>query len=58
MEEKTFNTLFEKSEKELEELKAEIFTRWTFDTGTDEDRAMVECIEVILEARDRTGLRK
>ncbi len=58
MEEKTFNDLFEMSEEQLEEKKAEIFTRWTFDTGSDEDRAMVECIEVMIEARGRTGLHK
>ena len=58
MEENTFNELFEKSEDELKELKAEVFTRWTFDTGTDEDRILYEAIETMLEARSRTGLHK
>ncbi len=58
MEEELFNELFEKTEEELNKEKAEVFTRWTFDTGSDEDRIRYEAIETMLEARKRTGLRK
>lgn len=58
MDEALFDELFEKTEAELEVEKAEVFTRWTFDTGSDEDKQRADAIEIFLEARKRTGLRK
>ena len=58
MDEKRFNELFEKTEDELKEMRAEAIDRWTWDTGKEEDNQLAEDIEVFLLARERTGLRK
>ena len=58
MDQKVFNELFEMSEEQLQELKGEVFTRWTFDTGTAEDREYYEAIETVILARERTGLHR
>lgn len=58
MDEKIFNKLFEKTEEELEEMRVSALDRWTWDTGTDEDKKEAEDIEIFKLARERTGLRK
>ncbi len=58
MDQKVFNELFEMSETDLQELKGEVFARWTFETGTPADREYFEAIETVLLARERTGLHR
>lgn len=58
MEEKLFNELFEMTEEQLKTAKVDAYDKWNWDTGTDEDKQRFEAIEVMLEARKRTGLRK
>ena len=58
MDEKLFNELFEMSEEELTAAKADAYDQWNWETGSDEDKVRFEAIETMLEARNRTGLRK
>lgn len=58
MEEKLFNELFEMTEEQLQEERTSAYDRWNWDTGSDTDKHRFEAIEVMLEARKRTGLRK
>ena len=58
MDEKLFNELFEMTEEQLKEAKVAAYDKWNWDTGSDADKERYEAIEVMLEARKRTGLRK
>ena len=58
MDEKTFNMLFEKTEDELRQMRAEAIDKWTWETGDEKDNQLAEDIEIFLLARERTGLRK
>lgn len=58
MDEKLFNELFEMTEDELNTAKADAYDQWNWETGSDTDKERFEAIETMLEARNRTGLRK
>ncbi len=56
MERPVFDELFKLSVGELNQKRAEAWDRWTWDSGSTEDKKIITAIDAMLKARDRLGL--
>ena len=56
MEREVFDRLFKMSVEELNTERSSAWDRWTWDSGSDEDKQVIEDIDTMLEARNRLGL--
>jgi len=56
MEREVFDRLFKLSVDELNKERSDAWDRWTWDTGSTEDKQIVEDVDTMLEARNRLGL--
>ncbi len=56
MERADFDELFKLSVQELNQKRVEAWDRWTWDSGSTEDKKIISTIDTMLKARDRLGL--
>lgn len=56
MEREVFDRLFKMSVDELNAERSAAWDRWTWDTGSADDKQIIEDIDTMLEARNRLGL--
>jgi len=56
MEREVFDRLFKMSVEELNAERSSAWDRWTWDTGSPDDKQVIEDIDTMLEARNRLGL--
>ena len=56
MEREVFDRLFKLSVDELNKERSDAWDRWTWDSGSKEDKQIVEDVDTMLEARNRLGL--
>jgi len=56
MEREVFDRLFKMSVDELNAERSAAWDRWTWDTGSEDDKQVIEDIDTMLEARNRLGL--
>lgn len=56
MEREVFDELFKLSVDELNERRSSAWDRWTWDSGSKEDKQIIEDVDTMLEARNRLGL--